>query len=142
MTMQRLGALVLVFGLAACADIPRDPNQTADRVLQSQKLDVGVVSGSDSDESRIIIDRLESLTGAKATIAEGEASLLVDRLEQGRLDLLIGSFAKNSPLKTSVTFSVPVGNRKVPANKPVIRAAMHPGENRWIMLVEKAVRRP
>lgn len=142
MTMQRLGALVLVFGLSACADIPRDPNQTTDRVLQSQKFEVGLVSGSDADESGIIIDRLESVTGAKATIIESEASLLIDKLEQGRIELLIGSFAKNSPLKTSVTFSAPVGNRKVPANKPVIRAAMYPGENRWIMLVEKAVRQP
>ncbi len=140
--MFRLGALVLVLGLAACTDIPRDPNQTTERVLQSQEFRVGIVSGSDIDRSQAIVDRLQALTGAKATMTEGEASLLIEKLEQGRIDLLIGSFAKNSPLKTSVTLSAPMGNSKVPADKAVIRAAMQPGENRWIMLVEKAVRRP
>ena len=137
---DRLGALVLVILLAACSNIPTDPDGTAEQILSSRSFDVGIVSGSNPKESAVIVERLEKITGATARLSRDETSLLADQLEKGEIDLVIGSFAKNSPLKKTVTFSAAIGNRKVPSDQPVTRAGMAQGENRWIMLVEKAVR--
>ena len=135
-------ALASALWLAACTDIPRDPNGTTERILNAQSFRAGIVSGSASDPTDTIVKRIESQTRAKAMIRRGEATLLLKQLEDGHIDLVVGSFAKNSPFKTSVTFSAPLGNRMVAAEAPVIRAATPLGENRWSILVEKAVRQP
>ncbi len=137
---DKLGALGLVILLAACSNIPTDPNGTAEQILRLRSFDVGIVSGSNPEETAVIVERIEKITGASARLRREETSLLTDQLEKGKIDLIIGSFAKNSPLKKTVTFSAAIGNRKVPSDQPVTRAGMAPGENRWIMLVEKAVR--
>ena len=141
-TLYGLFALVSALWLTACTDIPRDPNGTTERILNAQSFRAGIVSGSASDPTNTIVKRIESQTRAKAILKRGEATLLLKQLEDGQIDLVVGSFAENSPLKTSVTFSAPLGNRMVTAEAPVIRAATPLGENRWSILVEKAVRQP
>jgi len=140
MNILKSGLLLSVIGLTACGDIPRDPDHTTKRIARSHTIKAGIVSASDPKDTAVIIKRIESVTGAKVSAVHSEASLLTDQLEKGRIDLIIGSFAKNSPLKKSVTFSAPIDNRKVASDQPVTRAGMSPGENRWIILVEKAVR--
>ena len=137
---DRLGALGLVILLMACSNIPADPNGTSERILSTRIFEVGIVTGSNPKDTTAIVERIEKITGAKARVTRDETSLLTDQLEQGEIDLIIGSFAKNSPLKKSVAFSAAIGNRKVQSDQPVTRAGMPMGENRWIMLVEKAVR--
>jgi len=137
---NQLAALGLVILLTACGDIPTDPDGTLKQILNSQSFDVGIVSGSNPKETAIIIDRLERITGATARLRRDETSRLTDQLENGEIDLILGSFPKNSPLQKTVTFSAAIGNRKVPSDQPATRAGMPHGENRWIMLVEKAVR--
>lgn len=61
-------------------------------------------------------------------------------LDDGKLDLMIGAFERDSPWMADVAFGPPLivtGNEDHPVE---VKAAMKNGENRWIMLVEQATR--
>ena len=87
-----------------------------------------------------VVERIERASGARAVVTHDTASALVDQLQQRQINVMIGAFAHDSPLKATVFFSAPVGNISVESDRPTMRAALPHGENRWIMLVEEAVR--
>ncbi|HEX8585375.1 MAG TPA: hypothetical protein VF680_13330 [Allosphingosinicella sp.] len=70
----------------------------------------------------------------------GDAEPMLDQLEQGELDLVIGRFEKKSPWAKLVTIGPPL--RREMQGKTEFRLApvLRNGENAWIALVEREVR--
>ncbi len=78
--------------------------------------------------------------GARVEWDTAPASILLDRLEKGEIDLVIGEFARSSPLKEDVSLSKSV-DRPEPEDGdiPVLRLARAHGENRLITVTDKMV---
>ena len=120
-------AVLLIPLLAGCSNIPSDPYETTREVLREGSFAAGIVSGSDGDEAAAVVERIERASGARAVVTHDTASALVDQLQQRQINVMIGAFAHDSPLKATVFFSAPVGNISVESDRPT-------------MLVEEAVR--
>jgi hypothetical protein len=134
--------------LAACDALPRDPNRTLDHITASRQLRVGWAgpgpgpgAGAMDSRAAALVAALAEQTAANPRITQGAAEPLIAALARGDLDLVVGLFAKDSPLATEVAFGPPLG-RAGSRDAPIeIKAAARNGENRWIMQVESASRR-
>ncbi|HEX9955188.1 MAG TPA: hypothetical protein VGB48_08255 [Allosphingosinicella sp.] len=135
---------VLALLLSGCGDYPRDPEETLQRVKTERVFRVGVAGpvgvGQMEAELGELLQRLGQRTRARPQLEQGPAEPLLDRLEKGELDLVLGRFEKKSPWSTLVTFSPPLRVEK--SGKTVIHltAVMRNGENAWISLVEREAR--
>ncbi|HZW46129.1 MAG TPA: hypothetical protein VFF61_01270, partial [Microvirga sp.] len=87
-----------------------------------------------------LIQRVSSNAGAQARLESGGAEPLLDRLEAGDLDLVLGRFEKKSPWARLVTFGPPLRVEKQGKTTFHLTAAMRNGENAWIALVEREAR--
>lgn len=127
--------------LSACGALPQDPQGTLDRIGKTKQIQIGLVAGTPNvPEVQQLINEIEVRAIAHAQMSKGSAEDLLQRLSTGKVDLVVGAFAKDSPWKTMVAFGPAV--RTFGAKKDLIevKGAMRNGENRWIMLVERASR--
>lgn len=134
---------VVLLLLGACNLLPHDPEGTLSNIERSGVLRVGMVADPnpiDAQRANQLIHHLEASTHAKARIVEGAAEPLIGGLENGKLDLLIGPFASDTPIKTIVALGPPLASRASKDDRIDLVAVMRNGENRWIMLVEKSSR--
>ena len=143
MTLRHAFCLVLL-AASSCGDFPRDPKGTLERVRSEGSFRVGLVAplgeaGLDP-KSQALLQRLGQATGASPTIERGDAEPLLNRLEEGELDLVIGRFESASPWKKMVSFSPPLRVEKHGKTEFHLVAAMQNGENAWIGLVEREAR--
>lgn len=123
------GVLLLLM-LAGCANLPRDPDGTLERVQQEQRFAVGLVA--DGVGGRVV-ERVARETGAWPRVTRGQLEPLLIRLEEGELDLVVGGrFDAKSPWVKRVT----LGPRLANGEHVVARN----GENAWIALVQRATR--
>lgn len=139
---MRLLALPALLALAACADLPRDPEGTEALVRESGTLRLGVVTGAPADPHALAaLARTGRATGAKVLRSQGDSEALLAELEGGKLDLVYGRFAMESPWATHVHFGKALGWRaEPPKHVAAPRFVYRNGENGWIMQVEGAVR--
>lgn len=93
--------LMIPFLLPSCDAVPADPEHTLMRVKESGQLRIGIVEGSGSGPTEDFVKTIEDKTGASAAIRRGEAEHLLKKLEDGELDLVIGSFAQKKPVETA-----------------------------------------
>lgn len=128
--------------LSGCADIPRDPGETLDRVRERGTIRLGEIEGAEPDpESERTLDRLAQETGARIVRIKGHGEELLEGLEEDRVDLVYGRFADDSPWATAVYFGTPPGGPdKPPKSMRVARFAFRLGENGWITKVEEAAK--
>lgn len=141
--MKAAPFLFIPFLLAACDLLPRDPDGTLNSIEHSGVIRVAMVADPDPIDRRRasqLIRQLESRTHAKARIIEGATEPLIGELENGKLDVLIGPFAQDTPIKSVVALGPPLASRKMGEGRIDLVAAMRNGENRWIMLVEESSR--
>lgn len=133
-------AMMLATGLSACADIPRDPEGTEDRVRATQVIRLGMVAGAAPDPAaEETLARLERATGALAERTTGPGEQLLEGLETGEYDLVYGHFAEDSPWAAGVHLGTPPGGPdSAPASLRLPRFAFRMGENGWIAEVERA----
>lgn len=138
--MKRLLPLLL---LAGCNGLPRDTAGTLDRIHARGDIRIGIVvdPAGEPQPARALMARVSHDAGARASLVPGSAEPLLVALEQGRLDLVIGPFAEESPWAARVTLAPPVAGRREGGTPILTRAAIRNGENRWAMLVESASRR-
>jgi hypothetical protein len=127
--------------LASCADLPRDPAGTTERVRQSDTIMLGVVEGTPpSPEGEAVLARVAQRLGARASRQTAPGEELLEKLHAGHLDLVYGHFAMNSPWSTNVHFGSPLGPREtVGKEERLPRFAFQHGENGWIMRVEREI---
>ncbi len=131
-------AAFLIAGLAACADLPRDPAGTTDRIRRTHEIVLGEVAGAPpSQGAERVLARVADRLDARVTRVEGHGEVLLSQLEKGKIDLVYGHFAKTSPWSRNVHFGSPLDRRRdVGEEEHIPRFAFRNGENGWIALVE------
>ena len=140
--MRRIPApLIAILALAACSDMPRDAAGTTERIERSGVMRVAVLPGTPDEKPALLILSAfaRSHRAAIAPIAlHGEHAL--HELEEGRVDAVVGHFAKASPWQTGVALSEPVYGAEPDDEKtPVLRIARRNGENGLILATDRAV---
>lgn len=139
-----LKLIVLSAGLmvAACGALPADPNNTTETVEQENRVRVGYVAGED-DAARGEMEALARLVaeahGATIAAEEDTTDALMERLEKGELDIVIGVWAKKNPWSKHAAFTSAWAERKVKKDEPVVRGAVHLGENKWLLSIDRAI---
>lgn len=140
---MRLPVLAALSLLAACDTLPRDPEGTQQAIERSRTFSVAPADGtairSDPQVAALIVE-LERRTGAVAQWRQGSGEMAIQQLSDGKLDLVIGRFHRESPWQAEVAFGPPLsigGTRDDPIE---LKPAMRNGENRWVMTVERAAR--
>src|SRR5690606_27027493 len=142
----RAGALastvILAAIAAACADLPRDPEGTTERVRHAHEIVLGEVAGAPlSPGVGRTLDRVAARLDPGVETVSGHGEDLLGRLEKGEVDLVYGHFAASSPWAARVHFGTPLGSRRnIGKDERVPRFAFRNGENGWIALVERATR--
>ncbi|UVO50111.1 hypothetical protein M0208_06110 [Sphingomonas sp. SUN019] len=129
---------------AACSNYPDDIAGTSEHVRASRTIRVGIVASGQGHADATVIDvylaRIETVTGARRLLKRAAAEPLLASLENGDLDIVIGEFADDTPWLTEVAFVDPLAERVVGKRTIILVPVARNGENRWIMLLEKAVR--
>ncbi|WP_375195697.1 hypothetical protein [Sphingobium sp.] len=135
-------AILALCLLSACDALPRDPADTSARIAERKVFTVGLFEAglAQDREVKALIALLQRRTGARASWQQGSGEALLQQLDDGRLDLALGRFRKNSPWKTEVAFGPPLRPAGAGDDPIELKAAMRNGENRWIMTVESASR--
>lgn len=139
--MKRTIGLALLL-LGACGALPRDPAGTSTRVEKDHGFTVALADPSvrSAPEVSRLVQEIERRMKARARWHAGSGEALLQRLDDGTLDLVIGRFTVNSPWATEVAFGpalATTGSQDAPIE---LKAAMRNGENHWIMTVERASR--
>lgn len=136
--------LCLTLLVASCGDFPRDPEGTLERVRTQGSFRVGLITANEEGGSaREVANLLASIgqrTGARPEVMQGDGEPMLDRLEQGELELVIGRFEKRSPWARLVTIGPPLRIEKQGKAEFHLAPVMRNGENAWITLVEREVR--
>lgn len=138
---MRLFLAAVTIALAGC-DMPRDPEQTGALVRESKTIRLGWVTDTPPDAKvQRVLSRVGRATGARTQLMEGDSEALLGDLEEGKIDLVYGSFAMDSPWATHVHLGKALGWRAGPPKHVAApRFVYRNGENGWIMLVEAAAR--
>lgn len=138
---------VCIFALAllsvSCADFPRDPEGTLERVRGEGSFRVGLVAPLAPDGAAEVPKFLAGVsraTAARPHLTTGDAEPLLLKLEEGELDLVIGRFDKKSPWATKVEIGPALSSAKQGKATVELAPAMRVGENAWIALVEGEAR--
>lgn len=142
--MTKSRPFLLCFALLAtsCGEFPRDPAGTLDRVRSEKIFRVGVVTeNADPDgKGKALLHAIGERAGARPHVIRGDAEPMLDQLEQGELDLVIGHFEKKSPWATLVTIGPPLKRDLQGKVEFHLAPVMRNGENAWIGLIEREVR--
>lgn len=125
--------------LYAC-DMPRDAADTEQGIRERGEVLLGEVEGVEPDPaSRRALDRAARALGAGVTRIPGHGEELLENLADGKLDIVYGEFADDSPWAANVHFGQPAGSNDKPGkSERVPRFAFRNGENGWITRVEEA----
>jgi hypothetical protein len=126
--------------LGGCADIPRDASGTLDSVRSRAVLRVGLVpnhSPAENERQSRFAEHIAREAGGSPQLSRGSSEELLTKLETGGLDLVVGSFASDSPWKGRVAF-VPDSPRG--KDRPTFgAAAVRNGENAWLAFIHRRV---
>ena len=139
--MRALPVSVLLL-LASCGPYPHDIEGTFESVEKNGVVRVGLaeIEPADAPAARDYLARIEAATGAKVRTTSGPAERQLAALEAGELDLVIGEFAEDTPWLDSVAVIEPIASRTVGDRRIGLAPVAANGENRWIGVLEKAVR--
>ncbi|HYG28745.1 MAG TPA: hypothetical protein VD887_00865 [Allosphingosinicella sp.] len=134
--------LIALAAVAACSDLPKDPDGTLKRVERERQFRVGIVESRAGPPAplRALIARVAAATGARPAIERDAAERLLIRLEDGTLDLVLGEFEREGPWTMRVHMLPALARGRAGSRETVVAAAAAHGENRWIMLVDREAR--
>jgi ABC-type amino acid transport substrate-binding protein len=127
--------------VAGCG-LPRDPENTSQRVAASHELRVGATDNGEwvdaqSAEPRGIepdlVHQFAAQIGARVLWTRGSETSLVHALKENELDLAIGGFDKQTAWKSVVGVTQPFAETS-DKKKHVFLAT--PGENRFILTLD------
>jgi hypothetical protein len=135
-----IAVAVAAVGLVGCDSLPRDPDHTLERIRSERLFRVGIIADGDGaipGQGAAFIAWVSQATGAKAAVRQGASEPLLLDLQAGKLDLVLGTIAPESPWAPEVAILPPLSESTAPQHlivSPIVRN----GENRWIMLLEAA----
>jgi hypothetical protein len=128
-------------GLASCGEFPRDAEGTLDRIRHDRVIRVGIIAPNpEAAEANRLLQRLSRASGALPKLQEGDLETLLNSLEQGQLDLVLGRLEKKTPWLRRVTVGPPLRREKAGKVEYHLAPVMQNGENAWIALVERETR--
>jgi len=138
----RSATAAAILTLSACSNYPRDIGGTLDRIHRSDRLRVGLAAIRPEDRAlaEAFVARLERATGATATATTAPAERQLGRLEQGKLDVVLGEFADDTPWLAEVAVIEPLTEHREGRRTLGLAAVAANGENAWVMLLEREVR--
>lgn len=142
MNTLRLFLPTLLFCLAGCLEIPSDPLGTTRNVEAAGMMRVGFVGGeaeSRYPEMERFAARVAEAHGVDLDGRIGAEGALLRALEEAELDLVIGVFPEKSPWNERVAFTRSVVRPEPGKRVPVLRGAVHNGENRWLLSIERVI---
>ncbi len=134
-------ALVVIAAmvLAGCNAIPRDPDGSLDRIRASRAFAVGLIapgpSGQPAERQSALLTRIANRTAAEPRIEDGAAERLLEKLEDGELDLVVGELSTDTPWRGRVTMFRPLAEHVREHHTIALTVAARNGENAWIALV-------
>lgn len=137
MTRLRGSILMLAAALASgCGQLPSDPEGTLERVREGHVVRIGLVASKErSLQERQFVAELASTLDARVSLETGAADEVLGRLEEGKLDLVLGEFHRSSPWDSRVTFLPALKKSGGDKTRTVLAAAARNGENGWIALL-------
>lgn len=142
--MKWLALPLLLLTVGGCGSLPRDQEQTLERIAETREVRVGMIAAADRSPhfARLVsfIHRSAAAGGGSPRIEIGAAEALLLRLEAGELDLVVGEFDRSSPWYQRVHLLPPLASRSAGDSELEATAAARNGENGWIMLIEREAR--
>jgi hypothetical protein len=134
--------LVTALLLSSCGEYPRDPEDTLKLVQDRGTFRVGLISGGHmtSEKDQMLIDRIAKATKARPILSSGQAEPLLLDLEEGKLDLVLGTFDEKTPWATRLTVGPALTRSLSGKTSHHLAPVMRNGENAWISLIESEVR--
>ena len=138
---MRAGALlVLLQLLLAGCDLPKDPEETLEKVSGGE-LRVGVVPGNDraAAEDARIVDALAQALRTKPVFRHEDAHHLFHDLDEGRLDLIAGGIPSDTPFSDKAGLTRKAGPLMRPGSAQDRVLAVRAGENAFLMEVNRAI---
>lgn len=139
--MLRAFLLSLLLTLGACDALPRDASGTTERIERSGTMRVAVLPGTpDAAPALALLRAYAADHRARVVQIAVHGEHAPHWLEDGRLDAVVGHFAKASPWMADISLSKAIG-RAEPADgkQPVLRIARRNGENALILAIDRAV---
>jgi ABC-type amino acid transport substrate-binding protein len=140
-------ALACLIALGGGCGLPRDANGTLDRV-RGGALRVGVgehppwVVATGSEPSGIepeLVKRLAKELGARPIYRRASESELLEALDRGQLDLVVGGLRDDSPWRGRVALTRPYYTEESTGEAHVF--ALASGENGWLVHLERFLAR-
>jgi polar amino acid transport system substrate-binding protein len=145
----RVSSLIVSFlacTLLAC-QLPRDADGTLDRIRRERIARIGIAEAPpwssvaigtvNGVEPALVTEMLRRLGASPRWVRGGESDLLRD-LRKRRLDLVIGGLTDSAPWSKEVAFTTPFYTDTARDLKHVLAVA--PGENAWLVHVERYLR--
>ena len=147
---------LVAFALVAACNLPRDAAGTLDRVRRGTMrvgfaVDTPWVTDSGGEAGGVegrIVNGLARALGARIEWTHGHESELLNALHDRELDLVVGGLTADSPWRAKVAFTRPYHvDSGVVLRSPGAKArqekhvlALPPGENGWLVHVERFLR--
>lgn len=103
---------------------------------------VGFVAGEEKDDvtqMKWFAEQVAAAHRASVEARQGTEEALMRALEDGDVDLVVGVFPKASPWSQRVALTSSVIRQDTDSETPVLRGAVHRGENRWLLGIERLI---
>lgn len=141
MMHRALAPLLLLLMLAGCDALPRDASGTSERIARDGRMRVAIAPGTpDAAAALSLLRDYARQHGARLTIVRVHGEHAPHWLEDGKVDALVGHFAKASPWMTDIALSKAVGRPEPDdSRQPVLRIGRRNGENALILATDRAV---
>ena len=126
---------------AGCDRLPRDAAGTSERIEQTGMVRVAVLPATpDAAPALALLRRYAARHGASLSPVSLHGEHALHALEEGRVDVVVGHLAKDSPWKTDVALSRAIAGDEPPdGRRPVLRLARRNGENALILATDRAI---
>lgn len=137
-----LWPLPIVFlALVGCGALPRDASGTTARMARTGEMRIAVLPATpDAAQALAVLGTYARRQNARITRVSGHGEHALRWLEEGKIDAVVGHFAKASPWQAKVALSKPIGRREPDDSKaPVLRIARRNGENALILATDRAI---
>ncbi|WP_428629554.1 hypothetical protein [Sphingopyxis sp.] len=141
MNLHILSLPVVLLALAGCGTLPRDASGTSERIVKTGEMRVAILPATpDAAPALALLEDYATSHGARLTRLSGHGEHTLHWLEDGKVDAVVGHFAKLSPWQTGIALSKPVGHPEPSDGKqPVLRIARRNGENALIFATDRSI---
>lgn len=136
-----LALFLLLLMLSGCDALPRDASGTTERIERSGEMRVAVLPGTpDAAPALVLLRSYAAQHDARLTMIAVHGEHAPHWLEDGKVDAVVGHFAKASPWMADISLSKAVARAEPKDSKqPVLRIARQNGENALILAIDRAV---